>query len=86
MLRQWVAGCVCLASHCSACECAWHPFSTTQGAVLTLHVTQDRFMALLHSTQLLLATACVYTAVCVYMCVMYRTSSIHVCIHVHLCL
>lgn len=39
-LRAWVAQCVCLVSHCSACECVWRPFSTTQGAVLTLHMTQ----------------------------------------------
>ena len=81
-LRAWVAQCVCLVSHCSACECVWRPFSTTQGAVLTLHMTQDRFMALLRTTQL--ATAYVYTLQCVsciihppWVCVLY--ACIYVC-------
>lgn len=37
---QWVTEFVVLVNHCRACECFWRHFSTTQGAVLTVHVTQ----------------------------------------------
>lgn len=70
--------------HCNVCDCVWRPFSTTQWAVLTLHVTQTDlwpFYTALNCVALL-GHVCINYRVRVCMChaCMSSTSPLHVCI------
>lgn len=83
MLQTSVSECVHLVSHCSACECAWRLFSTTQGAVLTLHVTQTDLWAFYTALSCAAGySLCVYILKCVNMTVScaVHVFSVHVCV------
>lgn len=71
-------------SHCSMCDCVWRPFSTTQWAVLTLHVTQTDlwpFYTELNCAALLEHVCINYSAwMCMRHACMSSKSALHVCI------